>query len=63
MHVSSRAVDATVWKRVDHSQVSLSIVHRHLNDILVDFESHMVPKEYQRVQAPPQWHSAEGYMT
>lgn len=41
----------------------ISIVRRHLDDILADYESHLVPEKYQSMSATSQWHYAESYMT
>lgn len=38
-------------------------VRRHLDDILADYERHMVPEKYQRMSTTCQWPFVDGYIT
>lgn len=42
---------------------SNNIVHKHLDNILADYKSHIVPDEYRSMSSTSQWSYAEGYMT
>lgn len=54
VEVSTRAMYVLVWICVNYSWIPLrvasdNIVHRDVDDILADYECHMVPKEYRRM--------------
>lgn len=40
-----------------------NIIHKHLDDILADYKSHLVLEEYQSMSSIIQWSYVDGYMT
>lgn len=68
VQVSTGVMHASVWilQIVMRSPFVFSpnnIVRRHLDDILADYESHLVPEEYKSMLATSQWSYVDGYMT
>lgn len=68
VHVSSRAMHASIWICANHYEISLRICSwqhhpQTLDDILSDYESHLVLEEYRKMLTTSQWSYVGNYMT